>query len=75
MTKTSVHASDRMSHSLLLLTKRALALACGQPVSPSDVGVSFLHLCTDQMMVFLTGRFLFLECGQKEKWVGTRRLR
>lgn len=64
-----------MSHSLLLPTKRALALACEQPVSPSGVGVSFLHLCTNRMMVFLTGKFLFLECGQKGRWVGTQRLR
>lgn len=64
-----------MSHSLLLTTKRALALACGPPVSPSEVGVSFLYLCPNWMMIFLTGKFLFLECGQKGRWVGTLRLR
>lgn len=64
-----------MSHSLLLPTKRALALACGRPVPPSDVGVSFLRLCTNQTMIFLTGRFLFLECGQTGRWAGTQRPR
>lgn len=71
--KTSVHASDWMSHSLLLPTKWALALACGQHVSPSEVGVSFLHLCTSWMMIFLTGKFPFWECGQKGRWLGTQR--
>lgn len=32
-------------------------------------------LCTNQMMIFLTGKFLFLECGQKGRLVGTQRLR
>lgn len=27
------------------------------------------------MMIILTGKFLFLECGQKGRWVGTQRLR
>lgn len=64
-----------MSHSLLLPTKRALALACEQPVSPCGVGVPFLHLCTNRTMIFLTGKFLFSECGQMGRWAGTRRPR
>lgn len=54
-----------MSHSLLLTTKRALALACGQPVFPSEVGVPFLHLCTNQMTVFLSQvNFSFWSVGR-----------
>lgn len=64
-----------MSHSLLLRTKRLLALAHGQPVLPSEVLVSFHHLWTDQMNVFLTDKFLVSECGQKGMWGGNRRLR
>lgn len=71
-TNASVHVSVRMSYSLLP-TKGASALVCWQPVSSSKVGASFLHLCTDGLMIFLTGIFLFLECGQVGRWVGTQK--
>lgn len=53
-----------------------MALARGQPVSPSQVGVSFsLYLVPppSRMAAFLTGKSLFLECGRWGRWAGTRR--
>lgn len=66
MTKTSVHASDWMSHSLL--TKRALAFRAWTRCTSSLVHRSML-------MSFPTGRFLVWECGRWEKWAGTLRRR
>lgn len=37
--------------------------------------MSFPHTCPNQLMISLTGKFLFLECGRMERWVGIRRPR